>query len=142
MNLHKPKNSQRWKNQLKRLSDCTENLFTKNLEETAINCKYFLSDIGQINYFCDEELETAVIQADVSVDGSWKSIVGDQRTVSLTFALVKLVKFWAYYTRRLNKQCYSKHELKKSGKIDDIEYLQWYVKHKAELYLTMRIQHR
>ena len=74
MNLYKPKNSQRWKNQLKRLSDCTENLFTKNLEETAINCKYFLSDIGQINYFCDEELKTAVIQADVSVDGSWKSI--------------------------------------------------------------------
>lgn len=133
MNLNKPISKNSWPHHTKAISEKTEILLEKNLQQESLNLKIYLREIGKIEDISDAELKDKNVEIAASVDGSWKT-----RGWSSTAGIVDICSdltgkvLDVIYKNTKCVQCSKMKEKKRNGVVTEIDYLQWYVNHDDE----------
>ena len=133
MNLEPPVKPICWRRHAKVLTDVTEELIENNLKEEAFNVKRYLQSVGQIDSNIDEQTLRNQVKISASVDGSWGTRGWSSRDgiVDICFEKTGIVLDVIIKSSKC-RQCSLKTNEKTSDKITELEYLEWYTKHKAD----------
>ena len=73
LNLPRPISRGPWSSHTKALEEAAGNFLEQELSNAALKVRQYLSANGQLTIDKGEELETKVIDAGISIDGSWSS---------------------------------------------------------------------
>jgi len=135
LNLPPPVNKDSWSNHTKALEQIANELLEKELKNAALDVKRFLRDsmqdkTGNMAGMNDEQLADLVLDAGISIDGSWNkrgwsAHDGVVAVISTDTGKVLDVVF-------LSNSCTTCEQMKrkqKDGAISRIDYLSWVVSH-------------
>ena len=135
LNLHRPVSSPSWTAHTKALEEAANKLLERELQNAALQVKRYKFEISQIQgiidgTITDEQLKDIVVDAGVSIDGSWNSrgwSARDGMVAVISIDTGKLVD--AIFLSNSCSACEQKKREQQEGTISRRDYLGWFVDH-------------
>lgn len=137
LNLPRPITKNPWGSHTKVLEKAADELLDQEPSDAAKEVRQFKFDNGLISLGDTERLDDKIINVGVSIDGSWSSrgwSARDGVVAAISIDTGKMLD--VVYLSNSCTACDRKEKEKKEGKISNVAYLEWYIKHESGCYLN------
>ena len=142
INLHGPESTASWTAHTKALEEAANELLESELQNAALQVKRYKLQIGQIeniidDTITDEQLKYIVVDAGVSIDGSWNSRGWSARDGMVAVISIDTGKVMdVIFLSNSYSACEQKKREQQEGTISRRDYLDWFVGHEENCFLN------